>query len=167
MDIAYANRVSPAFLALVIALCARLGIKPSWLMVVFHKESGINPRAVNRYSGASGLIQFMPGTARNLGTTVEAIRRMSGAEQLTYVEAYFQPYVGRMHSLWDCYFAVFYPKAIGKPTDFVLFSKGSLAYKWNKALDMNHNGHVTVGDVKLWLSAYLPDDFDPCECDCN
>ncbi len=33
-------------------------------------ESGLNPKVVNRTTGATGLIQFIPKTALGLGTTV-------------------------------------------------------------------------------------------------
>lgn len=41
----------------------------SWLLGVAQCESGLNPTAVNRYSGASGLFQFMPGTFYGHGGT--------------------------------------------------------------------------------------------------
>ncbi|MBO0930364.1 transglycosylase SLT domain-containing protein [Fibrella aquatilis] len=163
----YQALIGPQLLAGIIDLAQWLGINPAWLLIVMYKESGLNPKAVNRYSGASGLIQFMPGTAKGLGTSVAYIRTLTGLQQLPWVKQYFTPYRGRMHSLWDTYFAVFYPAAIGKPTDHVLFSRGSTAYKWNKGMDMNKNGHVSVGDVKAWLLRYLPDDYDPCDCDCH
>ncbi|MEZ0610444.1 transglycosylase SLT domain-containing protein [Fibrella sp. WM1] len=164
MKLPYDHLIGPQLLAAIIDLAQWLGIRPEWLLIVMHKESSLNPKAINKHSGASGLIQFMPGTAKGLGTTVEAIRVMTGLQQMDWVRKYYAPYRGRMHNLFDTYFAVFYPAAIGKPVDFVLFAKGCKAYAWNKALDMNHNGVVTVGDVKAWLMNYLPDDFDPCDC---
>ncbi len=67
----------------------RLGIDPNWLMAVMHFESRLNPGAVNPYSGATGLIQFMPQTAKSLGTTTEALKTMGFAGQLPYVERYY------------------------------------------------------------------------------
>ncbi len=57
---------NPEFQNRLQAMCSRLKINPEHLKVVMHKESGINPQARNRNSGATGLIQFMPKTARGL-----------------------------------------------------------------------------------------------------
>ena len=57
---------NPEFQNRLQAMCSRLKINPEHLKVVMHKESGINPQAHNRDSGATGLIQFMPKTARGL-----------------------------------------------------------------------------------------------------
>ena len=57
---------NPEFQNRLQAMCSRLKINPEHLKVVMHKESGINPQAHNRNSGATGLIQFMPKTARGL-----------------------------------------------------------------------------------------------------
>lgn len=102
----------------VVALGRELGVDPAWLANVVQFESSWNPQAVNRASGASGLIQFMPKTARALGTTVEAIRRMDASEQWPYVRRYFARYRGRLSSQVDVFMAVFYPKAIGKGENY-------------------------------------------------
>lgn len=43
-------------------------------------------------SGAIGLIQFMPSTAKGLGTSTSALKQMTAVDQLAYVEKYFAPY---------------------------------------------------------------------------
>ena len=48
----------------------KLNIDPKDLLGIMNSESGLNPQAVNKSSGATGLIQFMPATAKSLGTTV-------------------------------------------------------------------------------------------------
>ena len=67
-------------------ICCELQIRPNWLMFVMYFESRLNHRAVNRISGATGLIQFMPSTARGLGTTTDALFNMSNVDQLYYVK---------------------------------------------------------------------------------
>lgn len=96
-------------------ISAYLGIDPNWLMTVMYVESSINPKAVNKITNATGLIQFMPTTARSLGTTVEQLLTMNNVQQLDYVKSYLAPYKGRMKSLADTYLTVFYPAAVGKP----------------------------------------------------
>lgn len=100
---------------LMVMVSDRLGIDPAWLANVIHFESAWNPGAKNRLSGATGLIQFMPSTAKRLGTSTDALSGMNSSQQLGYVYAYLAPYAGRMNSQIDVYMAVFYPKAIGQP----------------------------------------------------
>jgi hypothetical protein len=100
-----------------------LGIQPEWLANVIVLESQWNPKAVNTISGASGLIQFMPKTAQELGTTVARIRAMSATQQLELAKRYFLlPRIrnkGRLRSQQDVAMAIFYPAAIGKPSSWV------------------------------------------------
>ena len=80
-----------AFQQEVSAVAGRLGISEADLMAVMSFETGgtFNPSIPNAAgSGATGLIQFMPSTARGLGTTTEALAQMSRAEQMQYVEKY-------------------------------------------------------------------------------
>jgi hypothetical protein len=99
----------------IVEVSEELGIKPSWLANVINLESRGNPQAVNDLSNATGIIQFMPKTASDLGTSVGEIYSMSGREQMDLVRKYFEPYRGRLSSQEDVYMAVFYPAAIGKP----------------------------------------------------
>jgi soluble lytic murein transglycosylase-like protein len=52
--------------AVIDALATRHGVSPRLVRAVIEAESGWNPRAVSR-KGAAGLMQLMPGTARELG----------------------------------------------------------------------------------------------------
>lgn len=51
-----------AIIAIIRAAADRHGVSGDQMVRVARCESGLNPRAYNRYSGASGLFQFMPGT---------------------------------------------------------------------------------------------------------
>lgn len=112
-----------AFLAKVVSIANEIGIDPGWLMAIMYFESRLSPTAENPYTKATGLIQFMPSTARGLGTTVEDLRLMSNVRQLDYVRLYFLPFKGKLKKLSDTYLAVFYPALIGKPGDYILPSK--------------------------------------------
>ncbi len=125
----------------------RLGLKAEWLHSVVDKESSGRAGAVNPSTGAAGIIQFLPSTAKRLGTTVEAIGRMTAEEQLPLVERYLKPYANRIKSLEDVHLAVFWPAAIGKPDSTVLFKKGTEAYEKNSMLDKGNKGWVTRGDL--------------------
>ena len=61
-------------------------------------------------SGATGLIQFMPDTAKGLGTsTTEALSQMTRSEQLKYVDKYFEGTLNKGASLSDVYMSVLLP----------------------------------------------------------
>lgn len=111
--------VTEPFAEAVVALAKRLRVDPFSLTNLMYFESGLNPGAVNRSSGASGLIQFMPSTAARLGTSVQAIRQMGAMQQLPLVEAYLgriQAQYGRLRRPRDLMLAVFYPAYIGAPS---------------------------------------------------
>jgi soluble lytic murein transglycosylase-like protein len=48
-------------------IASKLGVASDTLYKLINFESGWNPEARNPYSGARGLIQFMPSTARGMG----------------------------------------------------------------------------------------------------
>lgn len=133
-----------------------LGIEANWLMFVMWFESRLNPQAVNPISGAQGLIQFMPSTARSLGTTTDILKRMNNVQQLDYVLAYLRPYKGKMKSWVDVYLAVFYPKAIGKP-NFVITP--DIVAKQNKIFDLNKDLDITVDEIKTALRNNMPEKY--------
>lgn len=150
----YVTENQTAFESKVRSISSKLGIDPNHLMIVMYKESKLNHRAYNGASGASGLIQFLPSTARNLGTTTEALRSMSNVSQLDYVYAYLKQYKTR--SLTDLYFSVFYPVAIGKASSYVIARSPSVTYRQNAAVDVSKDGVLTVADVSTWLQSNLP-----------
>ena len=115
----------PPFQEKVQRICTDLDINVADLKRIMEKESRINPKAVNQLTGkATGLIQFMPATAEGLGTTTGKLRGMSGVDQLDYVKRYYAQYAHKwLHTLGDLYLATFYPKAIGKPNDYIIWSE--------------------------------------------
>lgn len=118
----------PNFQKAVQTMCGRLGVNPDHMKLVMWRESGISASAVNQSSNATGLIQFMPNTARWLGTTVEALWKMSPVEQLKYVEKYYEPYKWKLNSPADLYLVTFYPLALQKWNNFVFGSEKSSKY---------------------------------------
>ncbi len=102
-------RDQPSFWIELQAIARRLKTEPAWLLNVMASESLFDHTARNGLSGqtATGLLQFIESTARNMGTTTEAISRMSPVEQLRLVERYLTPFCGRLNSLADVYLAVF------------------------------------------------------------
>lgn len=138
----------------------KLGIDSNAIMAVIKHESRGNPQAVNPYSGATGLIQFMPDTARRLGTSVEELRKMSAVEQLDYVYKYYKM-VGVRPGMdaGDLYVSTFMPAALGKGDEHVLGQKGApgfsgAVYRQNAGLDRDKNGTITVADIKNSVSRF-------------
>jgi len=138
---------SPAFRAGLVALASRLKADPNWIAAVMARESGFNPAALNPLSHAAGLIQFMPSTAHALGTSTAELLTMSAEDQLAYVEAFYHPWIGKLHNAGDAYMAAFMPRYVGKPGSTVLFTAPSIGYTQNRSLDRNSDGIITVGDV--------------------
>ena len=164
-SIAWGKKVSVEFRAKMIAICGDLGCNPDHLMAAMAFETGetFRPDIKNKISGATGLIQFMPATARQLGTTTDALAAMSAVEQLDYVARYFRSQRGRLKSVEDVYMAILWPAAVGKPNDFILFASPSQAYIQNKGLDYDHDNRVTkleaAQHVRLRLSKGLQPGF--------
>lgn len=159
--LAWGKKVDVEFKRRVHEVCQDLGIRdPDWLMACIAFESGESfaPDVVNGAgSGATGLIQFMPRTARGLGTTTQALAQMSAVEQLDYVKAYFQPYKGRLKNLGDLYMAILWPAGIGEADDWELWARDTreITYFQNRGLDANRNGAITRGEAVAKVDAKL------------
>jgi hypothetical protein len=176
------------FIAKIHEVANRLQIKPEWLMVVIWIESTFNRGIVNKFSGTVGLIQWTISNVckfwnlrtpeliynkngslvftKEVSKVHQIVKDTSGVEQLEKVYDYLKPYVGRMKTVNDVYFAIFYPAAIGKGADFQLGSERSikwmrLVYAGNKALDQfgDKDGLLEVSDVRAWVTAHIPRQF--------
>lgn len=149
-------KVSQEFRAKVRDIARRQNIQANWLMAVMAFETGNTflPYEKNKAgSGATGLIQFLPSTAKSLGTTTTKLARMTAVEQLDWVEKYFAQYQGRIHNLGDTYMAVFAPVGLGKPDSFTLYTSPSAAYNQNAGLDTQRKGYITRGDCLVFVNA--------------
>lgn len=149
---------SPEFIRELIAVGNRLNIDPGFLAAVMFSESGFNHTAVNPKGGATGLIQFMPSTAKRLGISTEDLKSMTDVEQLAYVERFFKPWAGRIKTAGDLYMATFLPVFVGKPSDHIIgqldnndIIAGKLTfdkvYRYNKVFDTDKDGIIRVSDV--------------------
>lgn len=151
-SLVWGARVEPEFRAKVREIAQRQNLDPNWYMAVMAFETGntFSPSVKNaKGSGATGLIQFMPTTARDMGTSTQALANMSRTEQLDWVEKYFQPHAARIRSIDDMYMAVFWPAAIGKSGDYVLIDRDTnpVAYNQNSNLDINRDGKITKNEA--------------------
>jgi hypothetical protein len=153
-------RVAQDFRVRVRQMGDNLNINPDWLMAVMGFETGytFDPTTSNPGSSATGLIQFLETTARGLGTTTTALRRMTAVQQLDYVEKYFAQYASRITNLGDCYMAVLWPVAMGRPDSYVMWTKvGTYAaqYAANAGLDVNRDDQITRGEAVARVNTSL------------
>ena len=146
------------FLKAIEDLSEKRGINQSQLLGLIASESSFDPKAVNKDTGATGLIQFMPEVAESLGTTTDKIQKMSRAEQVKLIDKYFDmnklpdnPTAGQLKT------NVLMPAYTDKSDDFELMTKNKQftdgeagnpnTYSQNKGLDYNEDGFVTVGEA--------------------
>ena len=152
MIVAWSKHAGSGFTRAVLRMCALLGWPSdfaSWVMacIAFESAESFSASVRNQAgSGAVGLIQFMPATARGLGTTPEDLEDMSPTSQLVYVQRYFDPHKDRIRSLADMYMAILMPRYIGAAGDVVIFSGGT-PYRQNAGLDANTDGKITVDEA--------------------
>ena len=79
------NRKSPTE-----RIAERYGIEVELILAMVKAESGFNPNAISR-SGAAGLTQLMPPTARDLGLKVPSYRNIKKPTPNPNVDERFQP----------------------------------------------------------------------------
>lgn len=143
-------------------LAKKYNIPEDYLYAVMGFETGgtFDPSITNKAgSGATGLIQFMPSTAKGLGTSTGELAKMTRTQQLKYVDKYFSGTLNKGASLSDVYMSVLMPAAVGKPDNTVLFGPGGIipnGYSQNSGLDLNKDGKITKAEATKKVEAYLP-----------
>lgn len=161
----FANKVKTnreQFIKRVIEISRLLKIDPNWLMILINAESAgtFSASVKNPKGGATGLIQFMPNTAKGLGTSTDALAKMTNVQQLDYVYKYFKPYTGKIKSYYDLYLATFFPAVIGKPDNTVLQTKklsASLIANQNPGINKwPKDNKITVGEFKQYVLSTIP-----------
>ena len=133
------------------------------LLAVMYLETA-KSMAPNKPSGAStavGLIQFIPGRAREVGSSTDQLAAMTRVEQMVFVEKYFNlPDVNlkrvKSPDINELYMAIFAPAAIGKPDDFPLYTKDKSFknYSANIGYDRNKDGIITKAEACSSLQTY-------------
>tara|TARA_R110000868_G_scaffold345408_2_gene606523 strand:+ start:89 stop:1621 length:1533 start_codon:yes stop_codon:yes gene_type:complete len=141
------------------------GIKASDLLSVMAAESRIDPTAVNKKSGATGLIQFTPDTAKGLGTSTEELRKMSRSQQFEYVKKHLdQAGLKSGSSGGEIYAKVFLP---GRSKSEILTKQGENYYEANKGLDVDKSGDISKTDLEkvsqLNKKRYNIEDMSPSQ----
>mgnify|MGYP003108483956 CR=1 FL=1 len=141
------------FLNEVARVANEVGVLPDQLLAVIDFETigSFSPSEKSGTSSGTGLIQFLERTAKGLGTTTSELSQMSRADQMEYVGKYLNRYEGDIKNTGDLYMAVHWPNGIGQSDDYVLYRKGSKAYRANSSLDTSKDGTVTRGEALVRL----------------
>ncbi len=166
-DLLFIDRVPESeragFSAKVREVAARLGISPNWLMGVMELETaGTFDPAITNSIGATGLIQFMPTTASELGTSTNALRSMSRVQQMEWVYKYYARYKSKIKRYADLYIATLFPAALGKPLNYVLQTSrlpANVIARANPLFDLNGDQKITVGEIEAKLLTRIPQEW--------
>jgi peptidoglycan hydrolase-like protein with peptidoglycan-binding domain len=151
---------SPSFRSELVRQALDIGLDPNLVAAVISFESGFNPQAVNRYSGATGLIQWMPQNFPRPN-----LLALSAEQQLPLAIAWFKAHgaAGSTRAT-DYYLSVFLPAFIGAPSNLTVGRKDSTEplrlpngkatslslakmYAQNPAFDTSGKGYFTIGDI--------------------
>lgn len=167
LHIADLEKTTPEFRQKLVQVADRRGLNPGYLAAVIHVESRYNPQAVNPHSGATGLIQWLAGSAQDVGTSQAELMQMSAADQLDYVERWYENRdPGReIETPEDHYLAVFAPAYLFKPPGTAIFTRPaegctsppSGAYCQNEGLDADGDGVITNTDAASPVLARIAD----------
>jgi hypothetical protein len=106
----------------------KYGFPVEWLAnLINHESAGTWNPSITNSIGATGLIQFVPKTAKSLGTTTDKLRSMNFSKQLDYVDSYLfealenkrlmdeNGKVPNSFAQSDLFMLIFYPKSVGQP----------------------------------------------------
>ncbi len=140
-----------------------LNVPAEWLMAIMYSESKFDASVSNfKGSGATGLIQWMPVSAKEMGITLSQLKNLNHIDQLDYVHQYLQTVrerYGEFDSLTDLYLAVLFPKALDQDYCYTLYAKPSVTYTQNSGLDENKDGRVTVSDIDRRMKRIFPEAY--------
>ncbi len=163
----FGRDIAESFKQKVISVANELSIDPDYIMACIALETGteFNTSTKNPKSSATGLIQFMSNTAKDLGTTTTKLSRMTHVEQMDYVKKYFEMQAANFKhptnewSLGDVYLSIFTPSAmLIKDTDTV-YAKGQKAYSVNLFHDRNKDGKITKAEIVKNIDKFYEDGF--------
>jgi Transglycosylase SLT domain len=159
------GRLSEGDLAALFRAAEELKVSPDGLASIISQESGFRPAIQNPNTNATGLIQFIPSTAKALGTTVEALKGMTFQQQLPFVIKFYKGSRCLGFSVGRLYLCTFCPAVMDQPDEVIIARKdldekgpcGNQAkvYAQNIGLDLEKDGLITVGDVRLSVERRL------------
>jgi hypothetical protein len=149
-----------AFIAKVQSIAQSINCNYIDLLACMANETGgtFDPGIVNGI-GATGLIQFMPATAKGIGTSTDSLKQLSRVDQMDWVLKFFQALglnkKAPTPKLQDLYLCVYWPAAVGKPDSYIVNPADSIQAKQNKSLQAA-DGSITCASVGAAAAKWLP-----------
>lgn len=152
-------QVSQELAVKIVQVARTVGTHPYNLanLINFESAHSFSAMKVNTVSGATGLIQFTPSTAKRLGTTTGALAAMGSLRQMDYVEKYL---LAVKQGKWDdrksgalgtpqaLFMAVFHPWARDWNPSATFASRG-----WTRIPEQNP-GIETPGDYMKMVAKH-------------
>lgn len=171
--------LGPDFYKKLVQVSSNVGMAPEDILNVMAVESGLNPSAHNRNGNASGLVQFMPSTLKNIGFrgNHSDFRDLGAVAQLDWVEKLIRNQMkmngGPFTSAAQYYVGNFIPAALKIPgvrkrdPNAIICSKNPTIahipnvtkekeakfYAANQGLDFDKDGNITYGDIEKVLKS--------------
>ena len=147
-----------AFIAKVIEVATKLGVKAEHLMFLMWFETAHTlDHTIQNSIGATGLIQFMPATAKGLGTTTSALKIMTNVKQMDYVYKHLAMFSKHYIDFVDLYCGIFWPAAVGKPDSFRITS--DMVAKQNPIFDLNKDLDIEKSEIRQALCKQIPKEY--------
>ena len=148
------------FLSGIQKIADKHNIKAAELLGLIASESSFKGDALNETSGAGGFIQFKPEIAKEFGTSVDDIRKMSLVDQLPLIDRYLSKNLPKNATTSQLYGSVFMPSYADRGPDFQLLGSGDqfddgekinstirARYERNSGLDLDGDGFISVGEL--------------------
>jgi hypothetical protein len=137
------------FTASIEKLAKKRGLSTSELYKVIQGESGFNPTARNK-SGATGLFQIMPGSAKELGVSTDQILKMTPAQQVDL----YDKYLGRWNYSSKNRLGIMQaaPAFANREPEAVIYPKSSKAWKQNPGWRELNDGPITVRSINSYYA---------------
>ena len=121
------------------------GLDRAQLYDIINGESNFNPQARNGNTDASGLFQFMPVPASEIGYNVDQIAQMSPVQQLNV----YDEYLDRWNYNGDNHLGMMQaaPAYASRSAGSVIYPVGSAAHRQNPGWRPANGGHITVQSI--------------------
>ena len=137
------------FTASIEALAEKRGLSTSELYKVIKGESGFNPKAKNA-SGATGLFQFMPDTAKELGVSTKDILNMTPTQQVGLYDKYLERWKYSSNNRLGIMQAA--PAYANREPEAVIYGKDTKAWKQNPGWRELNDGPITVRSINSYYA---------------
>jgi len=139
----------PEFVASVEKLAEKRGISTSEIYKIIQGESGFKPTAQNK-SGATGLFQLMPASAKELGYSTSDIKKMSPSQQVDLYDKYLDRWSYSNKNRLGIMQAA--PAFANREPEAIIYGKSTAAWKQNPGWREKGDGPITVRSINSYYA---------------